>query len=574
MRYTIIINMNSIKNLKHKNLLIIGLILFVFLFLPASNAHAEGWLGGLISVGNFATDAIAKVLYYIALVFSSIGGLVFVLAAYLTSFALSLNLNILGPTNTLVSTGWIITRDLANLGFVLVIIVIAFSTILRLREYGNQKMLFKLIAAAILVNFSSAIAGVFIDFSNTITYFFLNKITDNPVGIATALAGAFNPQTFFGTPNFDGQDVSDVFSVILTGIQSLVFITVFTLAGAFSLLAVAVMFFLRYLHLTFLIIIAPVVWLFWVTPQLSGQFNKWWSSFFKWVFFGPASMFFIYLAVASAQGMSMQAQNYNDGSGFFGSMGAVIKDVLEKGAQMVVLIGVLLGGLMIAEQMGIEGAKGAVKGAKLIATGSAKGMGKFLGRTTGTGARLAGGVAARVPVIGPATRGLAGRLQTFAGTPSTTGIGKGLRRAAGAVGGALSGTTPIMGKGGLLREAGLKNPGSLISSLSSTMKKGVWAGLGLKDEKDKKLKTKQEFEKAISELEEKIENEKDEGKKEELEEKLEELEEGFEKFENRQGRRTTKREPTRTSPPPPEGFTTNSPPGTEPTTQPPTTPTT
>jgi len=77
-------------------------------------------------------------------------GLLLSLAGLIGGFAIHLQELIV--SNGFVQQGWGIVRDVANLGFVLVIIVIALATILRRQEYGFKKLLPKLIAAAILVN--------------------------------------------------------------------------------------------------------------------------------------------------------------------------------------------------------------------------------------------------------------------------------------------------------------------------------------------------------------------------------------------------------------------------------------
>jgi hypothetical protein len=54
----------------------------------------------------------------------------------------------------------------ANLGFVLFIILIALATIVRYQDYEAKKLLPRLIAAAILVNFSIAIPTVILNFTH------------------------------------------------------------------------------------------------------------------------------------------------------------------------------------------------------------------------------------------------------------------------------------------------------------------------------------------------------------------------------------------------------------------------
>src|SRR3989338_3340136 len=62
-----------------------------------------------------------------------------------------------------VQSTWVIMRDFVNMFFVFALLLIAFSTILRLRQYEAKQLLPKLVLYAVLVNFSLTICGLFID---------------------------------------------------------------------------------------------------------------------------------------------------------------------------------------------------------------------------------------------------------------------------------------------------------------------------------------------------------------------------------------------------------------------------
>jgi len=337
----------------------------VVLFTTAPNiASAQ-----LFSIGNIAEKAVIGVFKFVVFIVNFIGAALFTVAAWLLNLMIDLNLTVLDGSNTLVHLGWQLVRDMANLGFVLVIIIIAFATILRFEQYGVTKLLPKLIAAAIIVNFSFAIASVFINFTNVLTTFFAERAissdTRGVIDLSSGLAEAFGPQRFFleGSEEAEGIDEATEFtSAALTSITSLIFIFIFTLIGAFVIGAMAIMFFLRYLYLTFLVIISPIIWLFWVIPALKGQFGKWWNNFLKWSFFAPASMFFVYLALISISGLSDKIFEYKDtGSGIPSFFSGVLQNVMIQGTQMIVLSGILIGGLIISEKMSITGASGAMK---------------------------------------------------------------------------------------------------------------------------------------------------------------------------------------------------------------------
>ena len=67
-----------------------------------------------------------------------------------------------------VNIGWKITRDVVNIFYILVLLIISIATILGISSYGMKQTLWKLILSALLINFSLPIAGIFVDFSNTL----------------------------------------------------------------------------------------------------------------------------------------------------------------------------------------------------------------------------------------------------------------------------------------------------------------------------------------------------------------------------------------------------------------------
>ena len=279
-----------------------------------------------------------------------------------------LNMTFLNADNVLIEVGWGIVRDIANLGFVLAIIIIAFATILRFKEYGAKKLLPKLIAAAIIVNFSLVIAVTIINFSNIITNFFLEeRIGAEASTISTVIAGAFNPQRLGLEGVASEGDVplppdpsstkagGNIFfsEAAITDITKTVFTVVFTGLTAFVFFALAFMLLARFIILALLIILAPITWLFWVIPGLAKHFKEWWSSFFKWVFFAPAVSFFIYLALTSAETLASKSGVTNIESG--------LSEIMKGGSQMIVLAALLMGGLIVANKLGIAGAGAAMK---------------------------------------------------------------------------------------------------------------------------------------------------------------------------------------------------------------------
>src|SRR3989338_5437944 len=103
-----------------------------------------------------------------------------------------------------VTVGWVMVRDITNMFFVVVLLIISFGTILGLEQYEYKKLLVKLLMAAVIVNFSRIICGIIIDVAQVVMITFINgiaataggnlvsmfkigeimKLTDNPTGQA------------------------------------------------------------------------------------------------------------------------------------------------------------------------------------------------------------------------------------------------------------------------------------------------------------------------------------------------------------------------------------------------------
>lgn len=332
-------------------------------------AHAGFFTDTTINVGV----TLFKVVAYII---NTLVGFLFVAAAWLVGLAMQINLTVASASNTIVRIGWGITRDIANLGFVLAMIVIAFATIIQYEAYGARKLLVKLITAAILVNFSLTIGGVFIDFSNVLTGFFLSKINVGPVELAGKLAQAFGPQKFFlgdttdplpPDPKNQPNIVEAIGWGALLSISGLIFSMAFLLISTIVLLTFAIMLIIRFVYLTILLASAPLSWLFSVIPQLQGLNNLWWSKFTQWTFFAPAMTFFIYLALAGADALAIRSHSDT----FFSD--PVLANIMSVGMQGILLSGTLIGGLMAAKKMGITGAEAGMGAAKGL-WGGAKGF--------------------------------------------------------------------------------------------------------------------------------------------------------------------------------------------------------
>lgn len=301
-----------------------------------------------------------------------------------------------------VSQGFQITLTIANLGFVIGIIVIALATIFRSQTYGVKKLLTSLVAMAILVNFGLVISGVLLNFSDQLSNYFIKNSTSNGriSDFADSLVAVSQPQQLWIDPNKDSstsiwnKGLRGAANVVIPGgatgfeiakallskdnwtawlqqLIALIFIGVFSMILSLALIVVGIMFFLRYFWLTFLLIMLPLAWLSWVFPALKKHWSDWWQHFIKWAFFGPVALFFMYLAVVIAQGggtdyltETLGNMTANDNVAALATQTARSGDFWASITRELIVVGLIFGGLMAANKMGIAFAGTAINGAK------------------------------------------------------------------------------------------------------------------------------------------------------------------------------------------------------------------
>ena len=370
------------------------------------------WAEGLL-VGNFIYYAILTPLSWLL-------GIAGTFAEWMLQPAYIVN-------STVVQIGWGVTRDLANMFFILILLGIALDYIL-FQSFGVKHALPMLIVVALLINFSLPIAGIFIDFANVFSNFFISKITGDCLnlnvencGFTMAIAQNLNLTKLYETGGAANLIVNMIFAALLM------------LGMAFTLFALGIMFLLRTGWLYALLILLPLVLVLMPFPKTSQYFGRWTNKFFQWTMFAPVAMFFLYLSMLVFQAninpgetnniktMSYlvngaQAQVWNQGVG-----GTFIEQVIK----YVVVWFFMLGSLMAAQSMSITGAGaalGMIKSAEKWAGGKVKNAGKrglsAAGRGVGADKKmedLARGLQ-KIPGIGGAlsssVRGVASKTKT------------------------------------------------------------------------------------------------------------------------------------------------------------------
>jgi hypothetical protein len=301
--------------------------------------------------------------------------------------------------------GWVIVRDLCNMFFVLILLIIAFATILRIPNYSVKQLLKRVIIFAILINFSKMIAGLLIDFAQVIMLTFVNGFKDIGGANMSFLMGLDKLVAMGGSAgNIQTNDTGASFWGVV-GSYTLALLYVIVMLVVTIALLVTLIF--RIIMLWIYIILSPAAYLGAVAPLTKGIFTTWWRQFSQNLFTGPILAFFIWLSLATLG-------QFNDSNTFLRENGFRVPDaasgptvgVTEIGTvahmmRLGISMSLLIGGLMVAKSFGGV-AGGAVSG---VVSRAQRGAGWIKKRSVGLAKR--GVVAAgRRPAYAIADRGL------------------------------------------------------------------------------------------------------------------------------------------------------------------------
>jgi hypothetical protein len=276
--------------LKQRHFLLL-LILFGTAFLLASPQPAQAQLGALL--GGISDD----VIYWLLGIVANVGVFIFgkLLLLFIDILIRVFQFNNFIDANA-VTIGWVIVRDIANMFFIVGLLIIAFATIFRIESYQYKNLLFKFLIAALLVNFSKTIAGILIDVSQVIMLTFVNAFANVAAGNFTYGFGITEMVKFsseVGAGGFSGEQGS-LLSVI--GAMAVGILMLAVAAGV--ILTMVVVLTARILVLWILVILSPLAYLANVFPGTQRYGAQWWSTFSKYLIVGPVLAFFVWLAMS------------------------------------------------------------------------------------------------------------------------------------------------------------------------------------------------------------------------------------------------------------------------------------
>ena len=358
------INNKTKKIIKNrKTIILIVFLCIIFVFLAGNNTLAQ-----TSTITNPTIKSIIGLLGWVVYFFAYAIG---ILLTYIIGFLVKVaGFNKIIDVEA-VKTGWTLVRDLCNMFFILILLVIAFATILRIENYSIKRLLPKLLIMAVLINFSRTICGIIIDFAQVIMITFVNGFGEWG---ANNLVNLFEIKKYlaFSTTNTQTAEIGawETAGAILTGF----FAMLVTFIVVLVMLAVLIM---RVVMLWVYVILSPIAFLVEAFPAAKKFFN-FWDDFIKQVVVGPILAFFIWLALATAHSSGstlMSNASVEDPPTCAG------ESALFCGNDFItylISISLLVGGLIVTQKIG--GAAGRAAGRGMAAINKGVGIGKSVGK--------------------------------------------------------------------------------------------------------------------------------------------------------------------------------------------------
>lgn len=384
--------------------LALAVVLVVLVAVAAMPENALAFLG----LGKIAETAFSTLLASMAnLMLSLVSWLVWIAGAVFNySVDTTLNMNGLLANIPVVDIGWRIIRDIANIVFIFIALWSGISITLGLQAEKAWGLLAHMVLVALFINFSLFITKTIVDGTNIAALHFYNLMkdptstTDADAGISGAFMKGLKLQTLFNSKELGQGGKTDAAKAILQADPATktqvsewnivlvgVFGSIFLVVTAFVFFAAAILFIIRAITLIMLMILSPLAFVAWILPGASGLASKWWSTLWSQAFFAPIYMALAYVVVATinSPGFGAGLNNLSFAAAFTSTSGGVHTALIFN---FLILIGLMLGCLIVAQSLGGKGAELGMKWAKGV---SKFGAGAIGGMALGAGGMLARG---------------------------------------------------------------------------------------------------------------------------------------------------------------------------------------
>lgn len=279
--------------------------------------------------------------------------------------------------------GWLILRNLANIFFIVSLLVVGLRILFQLSASGTAVgFIRRLLIMALLVNFSLVISQGIIGIADTVQSQFLPGNTKIIEALGQKLM--VEPLKNFReeiTHKDQGVFNSENSEAALSDTIKPIVLLILSIAAFFSFIAIAAFLMIRLVVLWVLYMISPIAYVGFIMEETKKYASQWWSEFIKQAMLAPILVFFLNIAALMATTFSTSGANNLFTK--FNPDGSLSGDVVIGSLTILthfIVIGFLFAGMKFALSFGGIGSKAIVgyarKGFDAATTGAAKLAGK------------------------------------------------------------------------------------------------------------------------------------------------------------------------------------------------------
>lgn len=231
-----------------------------------------------------------------------------------------------------VETSWTFFRDLANIGIIGLFTFIAISIILGLQQFGQKKLIARVLIIALLINFSLLFTKVVVNTSNFVAKaFYCASLGKTAAACGAAASSSAGNASTIGGVNTSATGIGDSIVYAKDGLagQFIKYMALATIGDSYNslkaladksdngwvallhgvvasillLLAAAtflfgvVLLFARLVLLIFLMSISAFAFTAYLIPGLDNKFRLWWETLIRTAFFAPLLLMFFWMTL-------------------------------------------------------------------------------------------------------------------------------------------------------------------------------------------------------------------------------------------------------------------------------------
>jgi len=201
----------------------------------------------------------------------------------------------------IVTYGWTLFRDTANMFFIIVLLVVAFATILQVESWNIKSILPRFILAILLTNFSAVLTQTIATVGNYLYRGILNA-GGGSKGASRLLMNVLHAEKilYSKSPNAtfsEGIGASTTHEAFYAYVFTALLTIVMLFIGIGVIFRLTIALYVRVVALWLLVMVSPIALLAYTVPSTKSYADKWAHELLTYIFLGPVAVFLYVVAV-------------------------------------------------------------------------------------------------------------------------------------------------------------------------------------------------------------------------------------------------------------------------------------